>query len=107
MYVEKLIVDAVRQGASEVHITPSGKDMMIQYKATRDLGEAQKLPEETQTAVVDRIKLMARMDITQKCSSQRGSIERVIPSLEKEVHMRVSCVPSQYKQAVIIEIQIL
>ena len=105
-YVNAMIIDAVRQGASDIHIEPFAREITIRYRVDGVLHEAEKPPLDIQWVIIDRIKTMADMDIAQKRFPQDGKIRLVIASMDnKKIELRVSCVPAQYNsEAVTIRI---
>lgn len=104
-YVNSIFVDAVRQGASDIHIEPSARGVMIRYRVDGVLGEAKEPPEDIRSAIIDRIKLIAGMDVAQRHYPQNGAISRSIEYMgNKKIDMRVSCVPSQWDEAITISI---
>lgn len=104
VYVENLFVDAVKQGASEINLTPTEAEMVVQYKVDGVLHEPNVPPEGLGGAIVDRIKIMAGMDTEEKSLPQNGMICVNIQSMDKDVDMRVSCTPSNWGPAVVIHL---
>ncbi len=103
-YVENLFVDAVRQGASEINLTPTAARMVVQYNVDGVLHEPNVPPEDMSAAIVDRIKIKARMDTGEKSLPQNGIIYVSIQSMDKDIEMRVSCTPSNWGQATTINL---
>ena len=104
-YVDSIIFEAVRQGASDIHIEPFPQSLMIRYRVDGVLREIEEPPEDIRLAIVDRIKMIAGMDVAQKRFPQDGKIRRTIESMgNKEIDMRVSCVPAQWGEAITIRI---
>ena len=66
VYVENLFVDAVKQGASEINLTPTEAEMVVQYKVDGVLHEPNVPREGLGGAIVDRIKIMAGMDTEER-----------------------------------------
>jgi len=104
-HVDSMILEAVKQGASDIHIEPFAKSLMIRYRVDGVLHEVEEPPEDIRRTIVDRIKMMAGMDVAQKRFPQDGKISRTIESMgNREIDMRVSTVPSQWGEAVTIRI---
>ena len=104
-YVDNMILDAISQGASDIHIEPFSQSLMIRYRVDGVLREVEEPQEDIQLAIVDRIKMIAGMDVAQKRFPQDGRIRRTIESMgNKEIDMRVSCVPAQWGEAITIRI---
>ena len=93
-YTNKLIIDALKRGAGEIHILPSeGK---IRYKVGEELCDIEGVPEDIPLfAVADRIKAMA---------GERGKVHLRIESLDRNIEVRVSQVPSGCGEVVIAAI---
>ena len=104
-YVDKMIIDAVKQSASDIHLEPFARDIVIRYRVDGVLHEIKKPPEDIQSAIISRIKMMADMDLSQWRFPQDGRISRTIEAMgNREIDMRVSTVPSQWGEAVTIRI---
>jgi len=104
-YVDSMILEAVRQGASDIHIEPFVEGVMIRYRVDGVLREIEEPPEDIRLAIVDKIKMIADMDLSQRRLPQDGKIRRTIESMgNREIAMRVSCVPSQWGEAITIRI---
>ena len=93
--VNKIIVDAVEQKASDIHIesNASGKDMRVRFRKDGVLVTYQELPSRHRSAIVSRIKIMSRLDITERRKPQDGKIEfrRFGPI---DVDLRVATIPT-------------
>ena len=93
--VNKIIVDAVEQKASDIHIEsyPSGKDMRVRFRKDGVLVPYLEIPYRSRSAVVSRIKIMSQLDITERRKPQDGKIEfkRFGPL---DVDLRVASVPT-------------
>ena len=93
--VNKIIVDAVEQKASDIHIEsyPSGKDMRVRLRKDGVLVPYLEIPYRSRSAVVSRIKIMSQLDITERRKPQDGKIEfkRFGPL---DVDLRVATVPT-------------
>jgi type II secretory ATPase GspE/PulE/Tfp pilus assembly ATPase PilB-like protein len=104
-YVDSIIINAVKQSASDIHIEPFARDIVIRYRVDGVLHEIEEPPEDIQWAIISRIKMMADMDLSQKRFPQDGRISRTIGSMgNREIDMRVSTVPSQWGEAITIRI---
>ena len=93
--VNKMIVDAVEQKASDIHIeaNPGGKDMRVRFRKDGALVIYLELPAKFRKAVISRIKIMAQLDITERRKPQDGKIEfRRFGPLD--VDLRVATIPT-------------
>ncbi len=93
--VNKMIVDAVDQKASDIHIeaNPGGKDMRVRFRKDGALVTYLELPAKLRKAVVSRLKSMAQLDITEGRQPQDGKIEfRQFGPLD--VDLRLATIPT-------------
>ena len=93
--VNKMIVDAADQKASDIHIeaNPGGKDMRVRFRKDGALVNYLDLPAKFRKAVVSRLKIMAQLDITERRKPQDGKIEfRRFGPLD--VDLRVATIPT-------------
>jgi type II secretory ATPase GspE/PulE/Tfp pilus assembly ATPase PilB-like protein len=93
--VNKIILDAVGQGASDIHIeaNPSGKHLRIRFRKDGALVTYLELPSRFRKAIVSRIKIMSQLDITERRKPQDGKIDfaRFGPA---RVELRVATLPT-------------
>ncbi|WP_029521821.1 ATPase, T2SS/T4P/T4SS family [Persephonella sp. KM09-Lau-8] len=97
------IVNAVRQGASDIHIEPFEKELRVRYRIDGILRTVQKLPVSIKDALVARYKIMANLDIAEKRLPQDGRIRVKID--RKPIDLRVSIIPTVYGEKVVMRIQ--
>jgi type II secretory ATPase GspE/PulE/Tfp pilus assembly ATPase PilB-like protein len=93
--VNKMIVDAVEQKASDIHIetNPGGKDLRVRFRKDGALVTYLELPAKFRKAVVSRLKIMSQLDITERRKPQDGKIEfRRFGPLD--VDLRVATIPT-------------
>lgn len=103
--VNQFIIDAVREGATDIHIEPFERDVRIRFRIDGVLEERPSPPKHLQAAIISRVKLMAKMNIAETRRPQDGHISRRIASLgRREIDMRVSTVPTIYGESVAIRI---
>jgi len=100
--VNFLIFDAIKQGASDIHIEPHEKRLVIRYRIDGVLFEAMNPPHQMQAAVVSRLKIMANLDISERRLPQDGRIRTMVHG--RHVDLRVSTVPTQYGEKTVIRI---
>ena len=95
LLVRKIIEDAYFQMASDIHIEPYGfeKDAVIRYRIDGRCQQALTVPSSYIRSVVSRIKVLARMDISEKRKPQDGKI-RFKTSNNKIIELRVATVPT-------------
>ena len=93
--VNKMIVDAVKQKASDIHVetNPSGRSLRVRFRKDGALIPYLDLPSKFRMAVVSRIKVMCQLDITERRKPQDGKIEfRRFGPLD--VDLRVATIPT-------------
>jgi type IV pilus assembly protein PilB len=100
--VNFLIFDAIKQGASDIHIEPREKRLVIRYRIDGVLYEAMNPPYQMQAACVSRLKIMANLDISERRLPQDGRIRTMVHG--RHVDLRVSTVPTQYGEKTVIRI---
>lgn len=100
--VNNVIEQAVREGASDVHVEPFEKNTRIRYRIDGQLFNAFDFPKNLHPAVSSRIKIMSSMDISEKRRPQDGRI--LIKVLGKRIDLRVSSLPTIYGEKMVIRI---
>ena len=98
-----IILNAVKMGASDIHIEPMEKEVRIRYRIDGILRTYQKLPASVKEAVTARYKIMANLDIAEKRLPQDGRIRVKIDG--KPIDLRVSIIPTVYGEKVVMRIQ--
>lgn len=100
--VNAIISDALRHGASDVHIEPKTKYVMVRYRMDGLLHDKIHVPIAMHTAIVSRIKVMAELDISERRRPQDGRI--TVKSSSKMVDIRLSCLPTINGEKVVFRI---
>lgn len=100
--VNYLIVQAVRQGASDIHIEPSQRCSLIRFRVDGRLREVLKPRRDLHAAVISRIKVMAKLDIAEQRKSQDGRFHVRVD--EHEVDLRVSSLPTVLGEKVVMRV---
>ncbi len=101
--VNLLIIQAVAEGASDIHFEPLAKGMIrVRYRIDGELVLVSAPPRELYLAIVSRIKILAHLDIAEKRLSQDGAIVMNIEN--RNIDFRVSTVPTIYGEKVVIRI---
>lgn len=101
-FVNTLFADAVRRRASDIHIEPCKKDFQIRCRVDGQMQVVRTVPRQLLAATVSRIKIMAEMDISEKRLPLDGRISLRLEG--KSVDMRVSTLPTQYGERVVMRI---
>jgi type II secretory ATPase GspE/PulE/Tfp pilus assembly ATPase PilB-like protein len=90
----QIIMDAFRQGASDIHIEPYSdkRQTVIRFRLDGTCFEYQKIPPAYRLALVSRYKIMARLDIAERRKPQDGKIR--YQASNKEIELRVATIPT-------------
>jgi len=97
-----LIHRAVEDRASDLHIEPQERDLVVRFRVDGLLREIQRLPKWTQGAIVSRIKVLSNLDIAEKRMPQDGRLVAEVKN--RRVDMRVSTLPVTNGEKVVIRI---
>ena len=100
--VNSVIFRSVKNRASDIHIEPRRKNVVIRERVDGLLNDVFELPKWVQGSVTSRIKILARLDIAEKRIPQDGRIKVKVE--EREVDLRVSLLPIQYGESIVIRI---
>jgi type II secretory ATPase GspE/PulE/Tfp pilus assembly ATPase PilB-like protein len=90
----QIIMDAYKQGASDIHIEPYSdrRETVVRFRVDGTCFEYQKIPPAYRRALVSRYKIMSRLDIAEKRKPQDGKIKFLAGN--KEIELRVATVPT-------------
>jgi general secretion pathway protein E len=100
--VNHILVQAVKRGASDIHIEPFEKEVRVRYRIDGVMYEAFVPPKRLQGALISRIKIMADLNIAEKRMPQDGRIE--IKVADKEIDIRVSVLPTTFGERVVMRL---
>ena len=100
--VSKLIIDAYKMRASDIHFEPQEKRYRVRYRIDGALREVDGPPKYMQANFTSRIKIMSHMDITEKRIPQDGRIR--ISTGDKELDLRVSSIPTVFGESIVMRI---
>src|SRR5258706_3193787 len=101
--VNSLLQQAVKERASDIHIEPQEKDLVVRFRVDDILHEPiRALPRRMQQAIVTRIKIMGRLDIAEKRLPQDGRIVLTIAGRDYDV--RLSTLPTQYGERCVLRL---
>lgn len=97
-----LILNAVRQRASDIHIEPQEEDVAVRYRIDGVLRDIMAFPKSAHAPVISRLKIMASLDITIRAKPQDGSTRVRIG--QKVYDLRLSLLPTFYGEKAVIRI---
>jgi type IV pilus assembly protein PilB len=100
--VNSLITDAVRKGASDIHIEPYEKALRVRFRIDGTLYEMMSPPFRMKPAIISRLKIMAELDIAERRVPQDGRIK--LRLLGRTIDLRVSCLPTIFGEKVVMRI---
>jgi general secretion pathway protein E len=101
-WVNSLMFQAAKDGASDIHIRPGEKDIVVRYRIDGVLREVKRVPKKFQQSIIARIKIMAGLNIAEKRLPQDGRIRRKMAG--KDVDMRVATAPTAAGETVTIRL---
>ncbi|WP_148861355.1 ATPase, T2SS/T4P/T4SS family [Marinobacter fonticola] len=100
--VNAIILEALRLGASDIHIHPRTKSLVVRYRIDGVLQDKIQIPTDLLMSVVSRIKVMAEMDITERRRPQDGRITVKTPL--RIVDLRISTLPTINGEKVVMRV---
>ncbi len=101
--VNLVLLDAIRKGASDIHIEPYEKQLRIRYRIDGMLYEVMKPPLRLKHAIVSRLKIMANLDIAERRLPQDGRIKLKM-GRGKEMDFRVSVLPVLWGEKIVMRL---
>jgi type IV pilus assembly protein PilB len=100
--VNSLLLSAVHEGASDIHIEPAERRLRIRFRIDGRLFEKSDPPWKMAAAITSRIKIMANLDISERRLPQDGDIHVLLEG--RPVDLRVSTMPGRHGEKVVIRI---
>lgn len=100
--VNSLIFRAVKQKASDIHIEPFEKDLVVRFRVDGTLYDIMHPPKKAQAAVTSRVKVMASLNIAEKRLPQDGRIRLKIAG--KDIDIRVSTIPTALGESIVLRL---
>ncbi len=101
-FVNYLISNAIREGASDIHIEPKETKTRIRYRIDGVLFEAMQAPIKMHPAIVSRIKIMANLDISERRLPQDGKVSAIVGG--RAIDLRVSTLPTNRGEKTVIRV---
>ena len=101
--VNGILIKAVQDGASDIHVEPYEKSMQIRYRKDGALFKTMNLPLTIKNALVARMKILSGLDITERRVPQDGRIKMRMGK-NRSVDFRVSSLPTLYGESVVLRI---
>ena len=104
--VNVLMIDSLRRGASDIHVEPYEKDFRIRFRIDGILYDVMHPPMKIRDPLISRLKIMAKLDISEKRLPQDGriKIKVKIDSRSRELDFRVSTLPTLFGEKVVLRL---
>jgi len=102
-YVNKVLIDAINQGASDIHIEPFEKELRIRFRVDGVLHKITGQPISFAPRIVARVKILAKLDIAERRAPQDGRVRLKI-SKTKVFDFRVNTLPTVHGEKVVLRI---
>lgn len=101
-FVDLVLFQAIKEKASDIHFEPFEEEFRIRYRVDGSLYEMSPPPVHLSLPIISRLKVMANMNIAERRVPQDGRIVKQVG--DKQVDMRVSSLPTQYGESVVLRI---
>jgi type IV pilus assembly protein PilB len=102
-FVNKVLIDAIKQGASDIHFEPYEKSYRVRFRTDGILQEIVKPPRNLAPRLAARLKVMSQMDISERRVPQDGRIQMKL-SRNRAIDFRVNTLPTLYGEKVVLRI---
>ena len=100
--VNLVFLEAVRKEASDIHFEPGRGGLQIRFRLDGILRKRMAIPKSLQSPLLSRIKVMSRMDITNRRTPQDGGIRLLVEG--RRMDLRVSCLPTFFGEKIVIRL---
>ncbi|HSP76934.1 MAG TPA: type IV-A pilus assembly ATPase PilB [Myxococcaceae bacterium] len=101
--VNLILQDAIKKGASDIHIEPYEKDFRVRFRIDGSLYEVMRPPMKLKNAITSRLKIMSALDISERRLPQDGRIKIKLGG-GKEMDFRVSVCPTLFGEKVVLRL---
>ncbi len=101
--VNLILSDAIKKGASDIHLEPYEKSFRVRFRIDGMLYEEMKPPMKLKNAITSRLKIMASLDIAERRLPQDGRIKLKI-SRDKDMDFRVSVLPTLFGEKIVLRL---
>ncbi|MGZ4997692.1 MAG: type IV-A pilus assembly ATPase PilB [Methylobacter sp.] len=102
-YVNKILLDSIKQGVSDIHMEPYEKTFRIRYRSDGILRQVATPPASIANRLVSRLKVMSKMDIAERRVPQDGRIKMTL-SKNRAIDFRVNTCPTLFGEKVVLRI---
>ncbi len=101
-YVNLLLLQAITDGASDIHVEPTETSIRIRFRIDGVLKEMAPAPKEIQSAVISRLKIMSDMNIAERRIPQDGRL--TVQTKTQRIDLRVSSMPTVWGEKIVMRI---
>jgi type IV pilus assembly protein PilB len=101
--VNGIIINAIKGGASDIHIEPYERSLRVRYRVDGVLFNAMNLPLKIKSPITSRLKIMAKLDIAERRLPQDGRIKLRLGK-KKDIDFRVSVLPCLFGEKTVLRI---
>ena len=102
-FVNKVLLDAIKQGASDIHFEPYERDYRVRFRTDGVLREVVSPPRNLAPRLAARLKVMSQMDISERRIPQDGRIQMKL-SKQRAIDFRVNTLPTMYGEKIVLRI---
>ena len=102
-FVNKVLIDAIKQGASDIHFEPYEKTYRVRFRTDGVLQEVVKPPQNLAPRLAARLKVMSQMDISERRIPQDGRIQMKL-SRNRAIDFRVNTLPTLFGEKIVLRI---
>ncbi len=102
-FVNKVLIDAIRKGASDIHFEPYEDDYRVRFRIDGLLKNVAKAPVKLSQRIAARLKVMSQLDIAEKRVPQDGRIKLNL-SKTRQIDFRVSTLPTLFGEKIVLRI---
>jgi len=103
VYINKILLDAIKKGASDLHFEPYEKAYRIRFRVDGILTEVARPPVNLASRMAARLKVMSKLDIAERRVPQDGRIKLAL-SQKKSIDFRVSTLPTMWGEKIVMRI---
>jgi len=103
VFINKILLDAIKKGASDLHFEPYEKSFRIRFRIDGILSEIARPPVSLSSRMAARLKVMSKLDIAERRVPQDGRIKLAL-SKKKSIDFRVSTLPTMWGEKIVMRI---
>ncbi len=100
--VNTMITQAVREGASDIHVEPEEKILGVRFRVDGILHQKESIPKHFQAAIISRLKILAEMNISERRRPQDGRFQMKLEN--RQIDVRVSTIATVYGENVVMRL---